>query len=724
MAKISGVKDEIGLSNRFNQAMPEENVMKETNGGKAQAIENLYGRNVFSLKVMRKYLSPNAFNSISATIREGGKLNPAIAEEVAQAMKKWAVSHGATHYTHWFQPLTGLTAEKHDSFVVPDGEGGATLEFSADKLIQGEPDASSFPSGGLRPTFEARGYTGWDPTSPAFIKESPKGATLCIPTYFIGWNGEALDKKTPLLRSMKSLSKQVERLANILGIKVTQKAYATLGGEQEYFLIDRKYYNKRVDLIQTGRTLFGKEPAKHQQMADHYFGAIRTSVIAFMEDLDREMWKIGAPTTTRHNEVAPAQFEVAPIFENQNLAVDHNMLCMETMQRVAERHGLACLLHEKPFEGVNGSGKHNNWSITGPDGKNWLSPGANPHENERFLVMLCTVLKAVDTYADVLRASIASAGNDHRLGSHEAPPAIISVYLGEQLTDIIEQIEKGGQAKSSKQGGTLEVGVDSLPQLPRHSSDRNRTSPFAFTGSKFEFRAVGSGMSLAGPNIVLNTIVADALNDICSELEKSKKDNLNKAVQRLLQETIKKHKRVIFNGDNYTEEWVKEAKKRGLPNMQKTPEALAVLKTDKTIKLFERNNVLSKKEVISRYDVYILTYETILKYEADLMVDMAKTMIYPAVVEYQNELAKTIGEVESINKAKSKASRDLLKEISKLTEETLEASQGLAQASKGASTVKITEGMEELRGIVDNLERLVPAKRWPLPSYAEMLFIY
>ena len=602
--------------------------------GGVNSIQDIYGSNVFNLKTMRNYLSEKAYASLSKTIKDAGKLDPSIADEVADAMKNWALSKGATHYTHWFQPLTGLTAEKHDSFISLDGEGGVVLEFSGSELIQGEPDASSFPSGGLRPTFEARGYTGWDPTSPAFIKEGPKAATLCIPTYFVGWKGEALDKKTPLLRSMKALNKQVERLAKILGIKATQKPYATLGGEQEYFLIDRNYYNQRIDLVQTGRTLYGKEPAKHQQMADHYFGAIKDRVIAFMEDFDREMWKLGAPSKTRHNEVAPAQYEIAPIFENQNLAVDHNMLCMEVMQRVAKRHGLACLLHEKPFSGINGSGKHNNWSVTGPDGKNWFSPGSNPHENERFLIMLVAVLRAVDENAALLRAGVASAANDHRLGSHEAPPAIISVYLGEQLTDIIEQIEKGG-AKSSKAGGTLEVGVDSLPVLPRHASDRNRTSPFAFTGSKFEFRAVGSSMSLAGPNVILNTIVADAIDQICAELESAGGENINKAVQKLLQNYIKKYKRVIFNGDNYTEVWAKEAKKRGLPNLKTTPEALAVTKDAKVIAMFERHGVLTKTELVSRYDVYMETYNTILKYESDLAAQMAKNMIMPAVLSYQ-----------------------------------------------------------------------------------------
>ena len=690
--------------------------------GGVNSIQDIYGSNVFNLKTMRNYLSEKAYASLSKTIKDAGKLDPSIADEVADAMKNWALSKGATHYTHWFQPLTGLTAEKHDSFISLDGEGGVVLEFSGSELIQGEPDASSFPSGGLRPTFEARGYTGWDPTSPAFIKEGPKAATLCIPTYFVGWKGEALDKKTPLLRSMKALNKQVERLAKILGIKATQKPYATLGGEQEYFLIDRNYYNQRIDLVQTGRTLYGKEPAKHQQMADHYFGAIKDRVIAFMEDFDREMWKLGAPSKTRHNEVAPAQYEIAPIFENQNLAVDHNMLCMEVMQRVAKRHGLACLLHEKPFSGINGSGKHNNWSVTGPDGKNWFSPGSNPHENERFLIMLVAVLRAVDENAALLRAGVASAANDHRLGSHEAPPAIISVYLGEQLTDIIEQIEKGG-AKSSKAGGTLEVGVDSLPVLPRHASDRNRTSPFAFTGSKFEFRAVGSSMSLAGPNVILNTIVADAIDQICAELESAGGENINKAVQKLLQNYIKKYKRVIFNGDNYTEVWAKEAKKRGLPNLKTTPEALAVTKDAKVIAMFERHGVLTKTELVSRYDVYMETYNTILKYESDLAAQMAKNMIMPAVLSYQGGLAETIKAVETSNKGKVIETRKILKEITGLTETAWEQIARLEKVSPSGAAEKIKSAMEELRETIDTLEGYIPAETWPLPSYAEMLFL-
>ncbi len=705
---------------------------KQGNGeccSEVRAMENVadyFGKNTFSLKTMRNFLSEKAYKSLSATIKEGGKLDPAIADEVADAMKTWAISHGATHFSHWFQPLTGTTAEKHDSFIEPDGEGGVILKFSGKKLIQGEPDASSFPSGGLRPTFEARGYTGWDPTSPAFIKEGPQRSTLCIPTYFIGWNGEALDKKTPLLRSLRAISKQVCRLAELFDIKTQGKqAYVTLGPEQEYFLIDRDFYFQRIDLVQTGRTLFGREPAKHQQMADHYFGAIKTRVMAFMEELDYEMWKLGAPTTTRHNEVSPHQFEVAPVFEHANMAIDHNMLLMEVMQKVAEKHGLACLLHEKPFDGVNGSGKHMNWSLVGPDGKNWLSPGANPHDNMIFLTTLCAVIKGVDTHAKMLRASIASAANDHRLGSHEAPPAIISIFLGEQLMDVIEQIEKGG-AKSSKKGGVLELGIDVLPTLPRDATDRNRTSPFAFTGAKFEFRAAGSGMSLAGPTIVLNTIVADAFDDICNQLEKEKKGkkDFSEALQKVLQGVIKKHKRVIFNGDNYSEAWAKEAEKRGLPNLKSTPEALEVVKEEESIKLFERQSVLTKQELLSRYDAYKETYASIIKYEAACSLHMARTMFIPAALEYQEELASTIQSVALVNKsAKSKATADLLKDLCAETDKALLVAKKLASAIEGGVSLKTKYAMEELRAAVDALESMVPEQKWPLPSYTEMLFI-
>ena len=709
---------------RIRDRQPAADFSEETSEiGQIRSIPELYGKNVFSLKVMRNYFSEKAFKSISTTIKEGGRLDPSIADEVADAMKTWAVSKGATHFTHWFQPLTGTTAEKHDSFISPDGEGGVILQFSGKELIQGEPDASSFPSGGLRATFEARGYTAWDPTSPAFIKEGPEGATLCIPTIFCGYHGEALDKKTPLLRSMAALSKQVCRLGKLFGLDVKGKrAYATLGPEQEYFLIDKAYYEARLDLVQTGRTLFGRVPAKHQQQEDHYFGAIKPRVMAFMEDLDRTLWSLGIPSKTRHNEVSPAQYEIAPVFEELNLAVDHNMIAMEVMRQTADKHGLVCLLHEKPFAGVNGSGKHNNWSIVGPDGKNWLYPGKTPHENAKFLAMLCAVIKAVDSYASLLRASVASAGNDHRLGANEAPPAIISIFLGDQLTDIIEQIEKG-HAKTSKEGGVIEIGVDSLPVLPRDATDRNRTSPFAFTGAKFEFRAVGSNMSPSGANIILNTIVAEALDDICNQLEadvKAKKD-FNSSLQKILQDIIKKHKRVLYNGDNYIDEWHAEAKKRGLPNLKSTPESLAVLKEEKNIRVLEKHGVLSRKELASRYEIYKHGYATVVQLEGSCAATMARTQIIPAALAFEKELAETIKIVGTAGK--TTATKKLLKEVASLTEETIVSSESLEAALTKHDSAKTNAGMAKLRESVDALEALVPADKWPLPSYAEMLLM-
>ncbi|MCX5782547.1 MAG: glutamine synthetase III [Elusimicrobia bacterium] len=689
------------------------------------SIESIYGEKVFSLKTMKKYLSAKAYKSLMGTIREGRSLDPKIADEVAGAMKKWAVSKGATHFTHWFQPLTGGTAEKHDSFIVPDGEGGVEMKFSGKELIQGEPDASSFPSGGLRATFEARGYTAWDPTSPAFIKQGPNAAVLCIPTAFYSYNGEALDKKTPLLRSIHVLAKQINRLAKLFGIKSKGiHPYATLGPEQEYFLIDKKYYLERLDLIQTGRTLFGKKPAKHQQMEDHYFGALKPRIMAFMENLDHELWRLGIPAKTRHNEVAPAQFEIAPVYEALNLAVDHNMMVMETLRQVAEKHGLVCLLHEKPFAGINGSGKHNNWSICGPDGKNWLTPGNNPHENAIFITVICALMKAIDTYAGMLRGSVASAGNDHRLGANEAPPAIISIFLGEQLTDIIEQIEKGG-AKSSKEGGFLEVGVSSLPKLPRDVTDRNRTSPFAFTGNKFEFRAVGSNQNCAGPNIILNTIVADALDEICTELEavgaKSKK--FNESLQEILQRIVKKHKRIVFNGDNYTEEWHNEAERRGLPNLKNSLTALKEMVKDDAIKVLEKHNVLSKTESLSRYEIYKEQYEKTVKFETGVVLEMAKTLIMPAVIKYKNELATTIQNVKA-NKQNTKNTEDLLNEVVTLSEKALSEISALEESYEGHDSLNMLDFMSQLRKTVDSLEGVVAREYWPIPTYTEMLFIY
>ncbi len=669
---------------------------------------DLYGENVFSMRVMREHLSEETVKSLETTIRTGKSLDAGIADEVAEAMKEWAVSKGATHFTHWFQPLTGATAEKHDSFIVPDGEGGVVCKFSGAELIQGEPDASSFPSGGLRATFEARGYTGWDPSSPAFIKDD----TLCIPTVFCGYHGEALDKKTPLLRSMNALSEQVCRLGKLFGIDGDCMAYATLGSEQEYFLIDEELYAARPDLQATGRTLFGKPAAKHQQLDDHYFGAIKSRVVDFMKDLDATLWSLGVPAKTRHNEVCPAQFEIAPMFENLNLSVDHNMITMEVLRKTAERHGFVCLLHEKPYAGVNGSGKHNNWSVCGPDGKNWLSPGDNPHENAKFMTMICALIKAVDTHADILRSAVATAGNDHRLGANEAPPAIISVFLGDQLTDIVEQIEAGG-AKSSKQGGNINLGVDSLPTLPRGNTDRNRTSPFAFTGNKFEFRAVGSNQSPSGANIVLNTIVAEAIDEICTRLEAAAGKDFNEALQDVLADIIKTHKKVLFNGDNYTAEWADEAEKRGLPNIKKTPHALACMKAEKTKNLFSKYGVLSEEELASRYEVYMETYETLICIEAAASVDIAKTLAIPAAMR----ALKDVSDVLEVTGEQSKA---LVTSLGDHIEAALSACDKLEQADGWETQIT---GMDELRAAVDALEELVPADLWPLPSYEEMIFL-
>ena len=689
-------------------------------------ITDIYGESAFSLKVMRNYLSDAAFESLSTTIRMGSALDASIADEVADAMKTWALEKGASHFTHWFQPLTGATAEKHDSFVVPDGEGGALLKFSGKELIQGEPDASSFPSGGLRATFEARGYTAWDPTSPAFIKEGPNGATLAIPTAFCGYHGEALDKKAPLLRSMQALNTQICRLGEFFGIDSDDKrSQATLGAEQEYFLVDRDFYEERLDLIQTGRTLFGRKPAKHQQLDDHYFGAIKSRVIAFMTDLDRELWRLGVPARTRHNEVCPAQFEIAPMFESLNLAVDHNMIMMETLRNVAEVHDFVCLLHEKPYAGANGSGKHNNWAVAGPDGKNWLTPGDNPHENAKFMTMIVALMKAVDTHADLLRSAVATAGNDHRLGANEAPPAIISIFLGEQLFDVIEQLEKG-PASSSKSGGELKLGVTALPTLPRDATDRNRTSPFAFTGNKFEFRAVGSEQSCAGPNVVLNTIVSEALDEICTQLDSdvAAGKDFKEALQAILSAAVKTHKRILFNGDNYTDEWVVEAEKRGLPNLKKTPEALKAMLTEKAIALFAKYNVLSNAELKSRYEVYSEAYEEQVAIEARCAITMAKTAIAPAALKYQSELAETIKLVEAAGVSDVDSTRELLKDVCAETSKLLLGIKGLEAAEVAGEPLPTLAAMETLREAADALEGLVPDNIWPLPSYTEMLFMF
>jgi glutamine synthetase len=688
-------------------------------------VTEFYGENVFSIRTMRNYLSEKTYKSLAATICEARSLDPGIADEVADAMKTWAVARGATHYTHWFQPLTGATAEKHDSFIAPDAEGGVILQFSSRELIKGEPDASSFPSGGLRATFEARGYTAWDPTSPAFIKEGENGATLCIPTVFFGYHGEALDKKTPLLRSMEALSRQASRLAAIFGIQAGgRRAVPELGIEQEYFLVDRRFYERRPDLLQTGRTLFGRAPAKHQQMADHYFGAIDRRVLAFMEDLDRTLWRFGIPAKTRHNEVCPGQFEIAPVFEEMNLAVDHNMLLMDAICEVAGQHRFACLLHEKPYAGVNGSGKHNNWSLRGPDGKGWLRPGPDPHDNAIFLTMICAVMKAVDSHPTLLRASVASAGNDHRLGAHEAPPAIMSIFLGDQLTHAIEQIARGG-AGTPRDMGELDVGVASLPRLPKDMTDRNRTSPFAFTGNKFEFRAPGASQSCADPNMVLNTIVAEALDGICSQLEAALASGrkLNAALREVLGAAVHEHGRVVFNGDNYTAEWRREAARRGLPDIATTPEALGALAGDGAVKLFEKHGVLSPRELASRREVYSREYAAIVRIEAECASTMFRTMILPAASRAGSQLASSLlAAAQALDSCDLAHTRRMLRDTASLGEKGLETANRITQRADAGASESLT-AMRELREATDALEALVPKDLWPLPTYGEMMFL-
>lgn len=687
------------------------------------AITQIYGENVFSVKVMKEYLPKDVYKKLLSTIRKGVALDSTIADDVANAMKQWAINKGASHYTHWFQPLTGSTAEKHDSFIESDRDGGVVLNFSGKNLIQGEPDASSFPSGGLRATFEARGYTAWDPTSPAFIKKGKNGATLCIPTAFCSYTGEALDKKTPLLRSIQAFSEQAKRVLKCFGEEPEEKIFTTLGAEQEYFLIDKRLCICRPDLIQTGRTLFGAVPAKHQQLEDHYFGAIKPRVLAFMTEVDQELWRLGIPAKTRHNEVAPAQFEIAPIFEELNLAVDHNMITMEVLRQVADRHGLVCLLHEKPFAGINGSGKHNNWSC-GCGNRNLLEPGKDPHQNAIFLTFLCAIIQAVDRHADLMRVSTAHAGNDHRLGANEAPPAIISIFLGEQLTDVIEQIEKGG-AKSSTRSRVMQIGVDALPPLPLDATDRNRTSPFAFTGNKFEFRAVGSSQSCAGPNVVLNTIVAESLDEVATALEKVAKKDFHQALQKILQNIIKKHKRVIFNGDNYSAAWAKEAEKRGLNNFRRTPDALGHLVTKENIALFDKYKVLSPKETHSRYEIFKEEYHKKLKIEGQMALSIVTTMIMPVAAQQLNSLAETIAKMNAIGaKAGVKEIKQSLDNTGKLIEAITVAVNALQKEVDADKPERIADKLVPLRKAVDELEQQIDDSLWPLAKYSELLFIY
>lgn len=692
--------------------------------GREKPIAEIYGEDVFNLKTMKDYLPKPVYKKLISTIKNGVPLDSKIADDVANAMKRWAITKGASHYTHWFQPLTGSTAEKHDSFIEPDFEGGVMMDFSGKTLIKGEPDASSFPSGGIRATFEARGYTAWDPTSPAFIKRSNYGAVLCIPTAFCSYTGEALDKKTPLLRSIQALSQQAKRVLACLGEDSEGRVVPDLGPEQEYFLIDKELYLARPDLIQTGRTLFGNVPPKHQQMEDHYFGAIKERILDFMTEVDEALWSLGIPAKTRHNEVSPAQFEIAPIFEELNLAVDHNMMVMETLRQVADRHGLVCLLHEKPFSGVNGSGKHNNWSLVSPDCRNLLEPGNNPHENAIFLTFLCAIIRAVDRHADILRSAVACAGNDHRLGANEAPPAIVSIFLGEQLTDVIQQIEEGS-AKSSKKGGTMHIGVDALPPLPRDATDRNRTSPFAFTGNKFEFRAVGSNQSCSGPNIVLNTIVAESLDEIATELEKVKAPKRNEALQSILQNIIKKHKRIIFNGDNYSQDWIKEAEKRGLSNIKSTPEALKIMLGKDTEILFGKYKVLNKVELHSRYEVYHENYVKTIILEGKLALDMAKTIILPVAIKQQSIISQNLIRIKTIGvKSGAVGQKAGVEKIGRLIDLLCEEIDKLEKAISAHKIESVIKEMGTLRKAVDGLELEVDDSLWPLPKYGEMLFIY
>ncbi len=695
-------------------------------------VEAIFGQNVFTLSTMQERLPKNAYKEVRKVMDQGGELSMATANVVAKAMKDWAEEKGATHYTHWFQPLTGITAEKHDAFVShPDVDGKMLTEFSGKELIKGEPDASSFPSGGLRATFEARGYTAWDITSPAFIKESGCGKILCIPTAFCSYTGEALDKKTPLLRSMEALSEQALRIVHLFGNTTATKVVASVGPEQEYFLVDKKNYEKREDLIYAGRTLFGAPAPKGQEMEDHYFGVIKERVGAYMKDLNEELWKLGVTAKTQHNEVAPAQHELAPIYETANVAVDHNQLIMEAMKRVAYRHDLACLLHEKPYAGVNGSGKHDNWSITTDDGMNLLEPGDTPNENIQFLFVLACILKAVDTHADLLRQSASDVGNDHRLGANEAPPAIISVFLGEQLEDVVTQLIETGIADHAKEGGKLQTGVSTLPDLDKDATDRNRTSPFAFTGNKFEFRMVGSADSIASPNTTLNAIVAEAFCEAADILEKA--DDFDVAVHDLIKQYLTEHQRIIFNGNGYSDEWVAEAERRGLPNIKSMIEAASTLTTPKAVALFEKFHIFTKTELESREEIIYETYAKTINIEALTMIDMAGKQIVPAVVKYSKSLADTVNAVKAAG-VDASVQVELLKEVSEKLTKMQTALEALKKAEKEAAAIEdakqqaffykdtVKEIMAQLRQPADELEMIVDKEMWPFPTYGELMF--
>ncbi len=691
-------------------------------------VSEIFGSMVFNDETMKERLPKETYGALRNTIQNGERLELNVANVVANAMKDWAVEKGATHFTHWFQPMTGITAEKHDSFISSTADGKVIMEFSGKELIKGEPDASSFPSGGLRSTFEARGYTAWDPTSYAFIKD----AVLCIPTAFCSYGGEVLDKKTPLLRSMEALNVQALRILKVFGDTETKRVITTVGPEQEYFLIDTELFKKRKDLVYTGRTLFGARPPKGQELEDHYFGAIKPRVAEFMKDLNEELWKLGISAKTEHNEVAPAQHELAPIFTNTNIACDHNQLTMELMKKIALKHGLTCLLHEKPFAGINGSGKHNNWSISTNNGVNLLEPGISPQDNARFLLFLCGVLKAVDEYQDLLKVSVSTAGNDHRLGGNEAPPAIISVFLGDELTAVLKSIE-GGSEYDKKYKREMAVGVDAIPVFPKDTTDRNRTSPFAFTGNKFEFRMVGSKLSIAGPNMVLNTIVAEELSQFADALEKA--DNFSEALNTLLKDTIKNHKRIIFNGNNYTDKWVEEAEKRGLLNLKSTPESLPYFVTEKSIKLFEKFNILSQKEIYSRTEIVLDEYSKELSIEALTFIDIAKRDIIPSVAAYIKELSDTANskrvflpdadcETERVLVSKLSLLMSSLYNKTELLEKRMIEIKNFISSVERAdfSRSHIFSAMQELRAVVDEIETNMSKKHWPFPTYGELLF--
>ena len=695
-------------------------------------VADIFGEDVFNDTVMQERLPKKVYKDLKKTIEEGKELDLATADVIAHEMKEWAIEKGATHYTHWFQPLTGVTAEKHDSFIsAPLPSGKVLMSFSGKELIKGEPDASSFPSGGLRATFEARGYTAWDCTSPAFVRHDAAGATLCIPTAFCSYKGEALDQKTPLLRSMQAINEQSLRLLRLFGNTTSKKVAPSVGAEQEYFLVDAEKFMQRKDLIYTGRTLFGAMPPKGQELDDHYFGTIRQRIAGFMKNVNEELWKVGVTSKTQHNEVAPAQHELAPIYEEANVALDHNHLVMQTLKRVACQHGMKCLLHEKPFAGVNGSGKHDNWSLTTDDGKNLLDPGDTPHENVQFLLVLTCILKAVDNHADLLRESAADPGNDHRLGANEAPPAIVSVFLGEQLEDVLNQLISTGEATHSLAEGILKTGVDTLPDFTKDATDRNRTSPFAFTGNKFEFRMVGSRDSIAGPNVVLNTIVADAFAEACDVLEKA--DDFDLAVHDLIKKYATEHQRIVFGGNGYSDEWVAEAERRGLPNIKSMVEAIPAITTEKAVELFERFNVFTKAELESRAEIQYEAYAKAINIEARTMIDMASKQFLPAFIKYTKTLADTINAVKAAG-VDATVQTEALKEVSALMAETKAALDRLVKVTGEAAAkeegevqatyyhTEVVPAMDALRAPVDKLEMIVDKEAWPMPSYGDLIF--